>query len=274
VQLIHTIAALRPALEDKREIALVPTMGNLHDGHLSLVRIARERPGTVVASIFVNRLQFAPHEDFREYPRTLERDCQMLEDSGCDIVFAPTEEEIYPEDQGYRVHPQPELANILEGQLRPGFFTGVCTVVLKLLNIVQPSSVVFGKKDFQQLLVIKKMLRQLSLPIELLAGDTIREASGLALSSRNGYLDDAQRIEAAQLHATLQNIGILVRAGRSDWPRLEAQAIESLSARGWRPEYVSVRRQKDLSAPTPDSALVVLAAARLGGTRLIDNLEV
>jgi pantoate--beta-alanine ligase len=274
VQLIHTIAALRPALEDKREIALVPTMGNLHDGHLSLVRIARERPGTVVASIFVNRLQFAPHEDFREYPRTLERDCQMLEDSGCDIVFAPTEEEIYPEDQGYRVHPQSELANILEGQLRPGFFTGVCTVVLKLLNIVQPSSVVFGKKDFQQLLVIKKMLRQLSLPIELLAGDTIREASGLALSSRNGYLDDAQRIEAAQLHATLQNIGILVRAGRSDWPRLEAQAIESLSARGWRPEYVSVRRQKDLSAPTPDSALVVLAAARLGGTRLIDNLEV
>jgi len=269
VQLIHTIAALRPALEDKREIALVPTMGNLHDGHLSLVRIARERPGTVVASIFVNRLQFAPHEDFREYPRTLERDCQMLEDSGCDIVFAPTEE-----DQGYRVHPQSELANILEGQLRPGFFTGVCTVVLKLLNIVQPSSVVFGKKDFQQLLVIKKMLRQLSLPIELLAGDTIREASGLALSSRNGYLDDAQRIEAAQLHATLQNIGILVRAGRSDWPRLEAQAIESLSARGWRPEYVSVRRQKDLSAPTPDSALVVLAAARLGGTRLIDNLEV
>ena len=274
MQLIHTIAALRPALEDKREIALVPTMGNLHDGHLSLVRIARERPGTVVASIFVNRLQFAPHEDFREYPRTLERDCQMLEDSGCDIVFAPTEEEIYPEDQGYRVHPQPELANILEGQLRPGFFTGVCTVVLKLLNIVQPSSVVFGKKDFQQLLVIKKMLRQLSLPIELLAGDTIREASGLALSSRNGYLDDAQRIEAAQLHATLQNIGKLVRAGRSDWPRLEAQAIESLSARGWRPEYVSVRRQKDLSAPTPDSALVVLAAARLGGTRLIDNLEV
>ena len=273
MQLIHTIAALRPALEDKREIALVPTMGNLHDGHLSLVRIARERPGTVVASIFVNRLQFAPHEDFREYPRTLERDCQMLEDSGCDIVFAPTEEEIYPEDQGYRVHPQSELANILEGQLRPAFFTGVCTVVLKLLNIVQPTRVVFGKKDFQQLLVIKKMLRQLALPVELLAGDTIREPSGLALSSRNGYLDDSQRIEAAQLYATLRNLGELVRAGRTDWPRLEAQAIEFLSSRGWSPEYVSVRRQKDLSLPTPDSPLVALAAARLGGRRLIDNLE-
>lgn len=273
MQLIHTIAALRPALEDKRGVALVPTMGNLHDGHLSLVRIARARAATVVASIFVNRLQFAPHEDFGEYPRTLERDCQMLAASGCDIVFAPTEEEIYPEDQGYRVHPQPELADILEGQLRPGFFTGVCTVVLKLLNIVQPGSVVFGKKDFQQLLVIKKMLRQLALPIELLAGDTIREPSGLALSSRNGYLDDSQRIEAAQLHVSLRNLGELARGGRTDWPRLEAQAIEFLSARGWRPEYVSVRRQKDLGLPAPGSALVVLAAARLGGTRLIDNLE-
>jgi pantoate--beta-alanine ligase len=146
-------------------------------------------------------------------------------------------------------------------------------VVLKLLNIVQPTSVVFGKKDFQQLLVIKKMLRQFALPVELVGGDTIREPSGLALSSRNGYLDDAQRIEAAQLHATLRNLRELARAGRTDWPRLEAQAVEFLSARGWHPEYVSVRRQKDLSLPAPGSALVVLAAARLGGTRLIDNLE-
>jgi pantoate--beta-alanine ligase len=273
VQIIHTIAALRPALEDKREVALVPTLGNLHDGHLSLVRIARARAATVVASIFVNRLQFAPHEDFREYPRTLERDCELLARSGCDIVFAPTEEEVYPEDQGYLVQPQPQLANILEGLLRPGFFTGVCTVVLKLLNIVQPRSVVFGKKDFQQLLVIKKMLRQFALPVELLAGDTIREASGLALSSRNGYLDAAQRIEAAQLHAALQIVAELVRDGQTDWLRLESQAMEFLSARGWHPEYVSVRRQKDLSLPTPESPLVVLAAARLGSTRLIDNLE-
>src|SRR5580658_6990754 len=204
-------------------------MGNLHDGHLSLVRIARERPGTVVASIFVNRLQFAPHEDFGDYPRTLDRDCELLKDSGCDIVFAPTEEEVYPEDQGYRVHPQPELADILE--------------------------------------------RQLALPIELLAGDTIREPSGLALSSRNGYLDDSQRIEAALLHATLRNLRELARAGRTDWQRLEAQAVEFLAARGWHPEYVSVRRQKDLSLPAPGSPLVVLAAARLGATRLIDNLE-
>ena len=273
MQLIHTIAALRPALEKKSAVALVPTMGNLHAGHLSLLRLARERSGTVVASIFVNRLQFSPQEDFAEYPRTLERDCQLLADHGCDIVFAPTEEEIYPEDQGYRVDPQPELADILEGQFRPGFFSGVCTVVLKFLNIVRPDTVVFGKKDYQQLLIIKKMLRQLALPIELVAASTVRDPSGLALSSRNNYLDDSQRIEAAQLHAVLLRLAAQARSGRSDWPRLEAQAIEFLSARGWGPEYVSVRRQKDLQPPSPGAALVALAAGRLGGTRLIDNLE-
>src|SRR6202163_1166717 len=181
-------------------------MGNLHDGHLSLVRMARERGGEVVASIFVNPLQFAPHEDFAKYPRTLERDCELLAAGGCDIVFAPSEREVYPELQVYKVHPPARLADILEGHVRPGFFTGVCTVVLKLFNMVQPAAAVFGKKDYQQLLVVRSMVRQLALPIEIVAAETVRDASGLALSSRNGYLNDSQRAEAAQLHMALSKL--------------------------------------------------------------------
>src|ERR1700722_17026455 len=192
---------LRRALAGQRLVTLVPTMGNLHDGHLSLVRIARARGGLVVASIFVNPLQFAPHEDFATYPRTLERDRALLSKVGCDIVFAPEEEEIYPEPQEYKVQPPTRLADILEGQVRPGFFTGVCTVVLKLFNAAQPAAAVFGKKDMQQLLVIRNMVRQLMLPIKLVAAETVRTSSGLALSSRNGYLSDANRAEAAQLYA-------------------------------------------------------------------------
>jgi pantoate--beta-alanine ligase len=252
----------------------VPTMGNLHDGHLSLVRRARERGGPVVASVFVNRLQFAPHEDFATYPRTFDRDCELLSNVGCDILFAPAEEEIYPEAQAYKVHPPAYLAEILEGAVRPGFFIGVCTVVLKLFNAVRPTAALFGKKDYQQLLVIRSMVRQLMLPIKLVSAETVRASTGLALSSRNGYLSVAEREEAAQLYAVLTRTAGAVRSGRGDWGVLEREASDTLTARGWRPDYVAVRRQSDLAEPAGGDRLVVLAAARLGGTRLIDNLEV
>ena len=274
MQIIRTLAELRAAVGAKRRPVLVPTMGNLHAGHLSLVRIAQERGGLVVTSIFVNRLQFAPHEDFATYPRTFERDCELLAGSGCDIVFAPADHEVYPEAQGYMVHPPHGLADILEGQVRPGFFTGVCTVVLKLFNMVEPAAAVFGKKDYQQLLVIRGMLRQLALPIELVAAETVRDPSGLALSSRNGYLNESQRAEAAQLHAALRSLVVGVKSGRTDWQRLEREAQEFLAARGWQPDYVAIRRRSDLREPSAGQPLVTLAAARLGGTRLIDNLEI
>jgi pantoate--beta-alanine ligase len=273
MQIIKTIAELRAALKPAEKRVLVPTLGNLHAGHLSLVRIARERGDRVVTSIFVNRLQFAPHEDFATYPRTLDRDCELLAASGCDIVFAPADDEVYPEPQGFKVHPPPELADILEGKVRPGFFTGVCTVVLKLFNMVEPASAVFGKKDYQQLLVIRSMVRQLALPIEMVSAETVRDPSGLALSSRNGYLNDSQRAQAAQLHAALSELVAEATSGRTDWRALEREAQDFLTARGWQPDYVAVRRQSDLSEPSTGEPLVVLAAARLSGTRLIDNLE-
>ena len=287
MQVIQTIAELRAVLGAGRRVVLVPTMGNLHAGHLSLVRIARGRGDLVVTSIFVNRLQFAPQEDFATYPRTFERDCELLAQNGCDIVFAPTDSEVYPEPQGCTVRPPPALTDIFEGQVRPGFFTGVCTVVLKLFNMVQPAVAVFGKKDYQQLLVIRSMVRQLALPIEIVPAEIVRDAGGLALSSRNGYLNDSQRIEAPQLHAALRRVQMAARAGRSDWPLLEQEAMAFLTGRGWQPDYVAVRRRSDLGAPlahpgaatrprdaSTNEALVVLAAARLGGTRLIDNLEI
>ncbi len=274
MHIIQTAAELRAARKPGQGIALVPTMGNLHAGHLSLVRIARECGDLVMTSIFVNRLQFAPHEDFAQYPRTFERDCQLLADSGCDIVFAPNDAEVYPEPQGYTVHAPAGLAGILEGEVRPAFFTGVCTVVLKLFNMVQPATAVFGKKDYQQLLVIRGMVRQLALPIEIVAAETVRDASGLALSSRNGYLSDSQREQAAQLQTALNMLAAAVKSGRADWQMLEGEAREFLSAAGWQPDYVSIRRRTDLGEPSRGEALVVLAAARLGGTRLIDNLEI
>jgi pantoate--beta-alanine ligase len=274
MQIIRTVAELRAALRAKGRPVLVPTMGNLHEGHLSLVRIARARGALVVTSIFVNRLQFAPHEDFATYPRTFERDCELLAASGSDIVFAPADSEIYPEAQGYMLHPPHGLADILEGEVRPGFFTGVCTVVLKLFNLVEPAAAVFGKKDYQQLLVIRGMVRQLALPIEMIGAETVRDPSGLALSSRNGYLNDSQRAEAAQLHAALSKLVAGAQNGRTDWQRLEHEAQEFLTARGWRPDYVAIRRQSNLREPSAGEPLVALAAARLGGTRLIDNLEI
>jgi pantoate--beta-alanine ligase len=279
VQIVRTIAELRLAVGGGRRLVLVPTMGNLHDGHLSLVRIARQHGDLVAASIFVNRLQFAPHEDFSTYPRTFDRDSELLSGAGCDIVFAPADAEVYPEAQGYTVHPPPALGEILEGQVRPGFFAGVCTVVLKLFNMVRPQAAVFGKKDYQQLLVVRSMVRQLALPIEIVPAETVRDANGLALSSRNGYLDGSQRDKAAQLHAELSKVAAAVKSGRTDWLSLEREAQESLGASGWQPDYMAIRRRSDLSQPSagsPSTAepLAVLGAARLGGTRLIDNLEI
>ncbi len=274
---IHTLAELRAALAGQPRTAFVPTMGNLHEGHLSLVRQARAAGGPVVASIFVNRLQFAPHEDFDTYPRTLERDADLLQGAGCDLLFAPAERELYPQPQGYKLHPPAELADILEGHFRPGFFIGVCTVVLKLFQCVQPAVAVFGKKDYQQLMVIRNMVQQLAMPIEIVGGETCRAEDGLALSSRNGYLGPAERAEAATLNRTLRAAAQAVQAGGRDFAALEATAMQALSARGWAPDYVAIRRRQDLLPPQPGEgpgALVALAAARLGATRLIDNLEI
>jgi pantoate--beta-alanine ligase len=249
-------------------------MGNLHEGHLSLVHEARRRADVVVASIFVNQLQFAPNEDFDKYPRTFDRDRELLVKAGCDIVFAPDSQAMYPEAQECKVHPPAGLADILEGNSRPGFFVGVSTVVLKLFNIVRPSVAVFGKKDYQQLLVIKNMVRQLALPIEIISAETVREASGLALSSRNGYLDDHQRLEAVQLYRTLCDAVTKVKSGKTSREDIEQAASESLRARGWQPDYVAIRRRRDLGVPENLDKLVILGAARLGNTRLIDNVEI
>lgn len=276
IRVIHTIAELRSALAGAPAVGFVPTMGNLHQGHLDLVRIIRPQSSVVVASIFVNRLQFGPHEDFDRYPRTLQGDVQALESVGCDLVFAPDEQELYPVAQGYKVHPPPELADILEGHFRPGFFVGVATVVHKLFNIVQPHRAVFGQKDYQQLMVIRNLVQQMALPIEILAGPTTRAADGLALSSRNGYLSAAERAEAPQLQALLQHMAQRVRAeGLGAVATIEAQAHAALAARGWQPDYLCIRRRADLQLPTAlGEPLVALAAAKLGTTRLIDNLEI
>lgn len=275
MNVIPSIAELRRQLAGARPV-FVPTMGNLHAGHLALVARARQAGAPVVASIFVNRLQFLPHEDFDSYPRTFDDDCAALAAAGCDLLFAPNEAELYPEPQTFKLQPDAALADILEGQFRPGFFTGVCTVVLKLFSCVQPSAAVFGKKDYQQLMVIRRMVQQLALPIEIIGNETVREADGLAMSSRNGYLSSAERAEAVRLSATLRQTAERVSAG-TPVAEAEAQALATLAAHGWQPDYVNVRRRRDLLPPTGEGAaaepLVALAAARLGRTRLIDNLE-
>lgn len=274
MEVIRTIAELRRVLFKAQRTAFVPTMGNLHEGHLSLVELARAQGAPVVTSIFVNRLQFAPHEDFDTYPRTFERDCELLQRAGCDVVFMPSESELYPQVQTCKVHPPPALADILEGQFRPGFFIGVCTVVLKLFGIVQPRVAVFGKKDYQQLMVVRDMVRQLALPIEIVGGETMRADDGLALSSRNGYLDAGEREAAVLLSRELRSVASALRTSRPGFSRLEASAMDRLRSQGWAPDYVAIRRQEDLALPTADEPLVVLGAARLGKTRLIDNVEV
>jgi len=273
MQVVDTIAELRALLARRSGIAVVPTMGNLHAGHIALVREARRRAPIVVTTLFVNRLQFGPREDFDRYPRTMANDCAQLASVGCDYVFAPDEREMYPSPQTCHVEPSPVLADILEGAFRPGFFRGVATVVLKLFNIVQPQVALFGRKDYQQLRIIEHMVRELALPIEIVPCDTMRDTDGLALSSRNGYLSDPERAEASRLHAILVAVRDAVARG-GDIAVEQAGALARLTDRGWTPDYVEVRRQSDLLIPTPaDRDLVVLAAARLGRTRLIDNVE-
>ena len=273
MDVIHHIAKLRARLDREAAVVLVPTMGNLHAGHIALVATARRRGGCVVASIFVNRLQFAPGGDFDRYPRTLDRDAEMLRSVGCDVVFAPDEHEMYPEPQQVHVSP-PDVAQHLEGNFRPGHFQGVCTVVAKLFNIVHPDVAVFGKKDYQQLAVIRAMERQLDFGIEIVGVETVREVDGLAMSSRNGYLSAAERAKAPQLNAELRKIKDAIEAGSHRFDRHEAMARADLEMAGWKVDYVAVRNRA-LAPPAPhDKELVVLAAAALGKTRLIDNIEV
>ena len=273
MHIVRTIAELRDLLAAFKRPAFVPTMGNLHDGHIALIEQAKPMGDVTVASIFVNRLQFLPHEDFDTYPRTWDSDCARLAAAGCDVLFAPDEKELYPEPQTYKVHPPPELADILEGHFRPGFFIGVSTVVMKLFACVQPRIAVFGKKDYQQLMIIRRMVEQFALPIDIVGGETRRAPDGLALSSRNGYLSPSQREEAAQLYRVLEAMATEWRTGNKDMAAIEARAMHTLIQRGWKPDYMVVRRQADLLAPAGDEPLVVLGAAKLGDTRLIDNLE-
>lgn len=280
MKVVHSIRELRDQLRGQNRVSFVPTMGNLHEGHLALMKLARQHGDPVVASIFVNRLQFGQGEDFEKYPRTLQEDIEKLErDRNVYVLFAPHEGEMYPEPQQYRVQPPDDLGAILEGEFRPGFFSGVCTVVLKLFSCVQPQVAIFGKKDYQQLMIIRAMSRQLQLPVEVLAHETVRADDGLALSSRNTYLSPQERAEAPTLYRELQQLRERLLGGATRIEDLEAQARTRLESRGWQVDYFSVRRQADLHAPTAadftnGAGLVALAAARLGQTRLIDNLEI
>lgn len=274
MEVIHTVRELRHRLAGEGAVGFVPTMGSLHAGHLSLVREARSLASCVVASIFVNRLQFGAGEDFERYPRRLEDDARQLAGAGCQVVFAPDEAEMYPQPQTYFVEP-PALRDELEGAVRPGHFRGVCTVVLKLFQIVQPQVALFGKKDYQQWVILRDMVESLALPVRMVAGETIRAQDGLALSSRNAYLTPEERDEAPHLLAQLHAAAERLRGGRHTTAEVEEGASMGLRERGWLVDYISVRRRHDLAMPhAGDLRLVLLAAARLGGTRLIDNLEI
>lgn len=278
MKVVHNIQELRDQMQGQTRVAFVPTMGNLHQAHLSLMKLARQHGDPVVASIFVNRLQFGPNEDFDQYPRTLQDDvAKMEQERDVYVLFAPSEKEMYPEPQNFRVSPPDHLGRILEGHFRPDFFEGVCTVVLKLFSCVQPRVAVFGKKDYQQLMVVRQMVRQFQLPVEILAHETVREDDGLAMSSRNRYLSEAERAEAPRLYQALQEMARQLQQGLSR-DDIEAQAVRTLAERGWKVDYMALRRQSDLLEPTEEQIqagepLVALAAAKLGATRLIDNLE-
>ena len=283
MKIISDIQELRDHLRGQNRASFVPTMGNLHEGHLSLMRLARQHGDPVVASIFVNRLQFGPNEDFDSYPRTMQADIDKLEKEGVYILFAPTERDLYPQPQEYRVDPPQQLGDILEGEFRPGFFKGVCTVVLKLFSCVQPKVAVFGKKDYQQLMIIRQMAKQFALPVEIIPGETIRAEDGLALSSRNGYLSIEERAEAPELMKELKEVrqrvlDLNVRDAKS-LSEIEKAAVASLAGRGWQPDYIAIRQQSNLAPASNKSLqagepLVILTAAKLGKTRLIDNLEI
>ncbi len=273
MEITTTVAGLRQRLAKETAIAFVPTMGNLHAGHLQLVEVAKQHGRCVVVSIFVNPLQFGANEDLASYPRTLDADCEKLQAAGVNVVFAPSEAEMYPVEQTITVNPPP-IANDLCGAARPGHFAGVATVVLKLFNMVQPQVAVFGKKDFQQLFIIRELVKQLNLPIAIIGVDTRRDEDGLALSSRNGYLSAAQRLEAPRLQRALQLVVEAAKKGGQDFAAIEAQTAQYLTQLGWIVDYISIRSaQTLLPAENTERQLVVLAAARLGKTRLIDNLE-
>ena len=282
MKVISSIQELRDQLRGQNRAAFVPTMGNLHEGHLSLMRLARQHGDPVVASIFVNRLQFGPNEDFDKYPRTLQDDIEKLQSEGVYVLFAPSERDMYPVPQEYRVEPPHDLGDILEGEFRPGFFKGVCTVVMKLFSCAQPRVAVFGKKDYQQLMIVRQMVQQFALPIDIIPAETVRAEDGLALSSRNRYLSPDERAEAPVLYRTLHDVRDTVLGGdraSADLLAVEARARASLEQRGWKPDYVSIRKRVNLQAPTREEflagePLVILTAARLGATRLIDNLEI
>ncbi|PHV49945.1 pantoate--beta-alanine ligase [Janthinobacterium sp. BJB301] len=279
MKIISDIEELRDQLSGQLRTAFVPTMGNLHEGHLSLMRLARKHGDPIVASIFVNRLQFGPNEDFEKYPRTMAADIAKLEKEGVYVLFAPTEKELYPEPQEYRVRPPDDLGNTLEGEFRPGFFEGVCTVVTKLFSCVGPRVAVFGKKDYQQLMIIRNMARQFALPTEIIAAETYRADDGLALSSRNMYLSESERAEAPELFKGLNFVAEEVRKGNLAVAELEQASMQLLNSRGWKSDYIAVRKRANLQAPNAaelaaGEPLVVLAAAKLGQTRLIDNLEI
>jgi len=274
MDVIHSVTALRERLEQVPNNVFVPTMGNLHPGHIQLIDIAKPRAACTVVSIFVNRLQFGPKDDFERYPRTLQNDFEKCRAAGVDVVFVPDERAIYPEPQTFVVEPS-DLQHILEGAARPRHFRGVATVVLKLFNMVRPHSAIFGKKDYQQYIVLRDMVRQFALPIEIIPADTVRAADGLALSSRNQYLSPEQRKEAPRLYRTLCRMRDELLRGSRDMQRRELDGMAELARNGWRPDYIAIRRQADLQEGTPeDTHLVIVAAARLGTTRLIDNLEV
>jgi pantoate--beta-alanine ligase len=279
MRVIHTSAELIGMLRQQKRVAFVPTMGNLHDGHLHLVNIAKQHADCVVVSIFVNPLQFGQNEDLDRYPRTLEADCKQLEKAGVSLVFAPSVIEIYPGFDGQSLHQQvtinlPAIASELCGASRPGHFSGVATVVTKLFNIIQPNVAIFGKKDFQQLFIIRKLVNQLNFPIEIIAGDTIREPGGLAMSSRNGNFSDAEKTHAAQLHLALREVVEAIKLKQYDYRTIENNAAQQLSKKGWKVDYIAIRSSFTLQPALADVAnLVILGAATLNGTRLIDNIE-
>lgn len=279
MRVIQHIDDLRSQMHGQNRVAFVPTMGNLHEGHLSLIRLAAKHGDPVLTSIFVNRLQFAPNEDFDKYPRTFESDCSKLEKENVYVLFAPTEADLYPEPQTYRIQPPEQLGDILEGEFRPGFFQGVCTVVSKLFSCVQPRYAIFGKKDYQQLMIIRQMCRQLAIPVEIIAAETVRDDDGLALSSRNQYLSAEHREEAPRLYKILQFVREQLLSSPQNIVGIEQQAMNTLKEHGWMADYVAIRCRRDLLPPSEqdfleNQPLVILAAARLGATRLIDNLEV
>ncbi|MBC7489742.1 MAG: pantoate--beta-alanine ligase [Glaciimonas sp.] len=279
MKIISSIEELRDQMRGQLRTAFVPTMGNLHEGHLSLMRLAKRYGDPVVASIFINRLQFGPNEDFDKYPRTFTADVGKLEKEGVYVLFAPTEKDLYPEPQEFRIQPPDDLGNTLEGEFRPGFFTGVTTVVVKLFSCVQPRVAVFGKKDYQQLMIIRNMVKQFALPTDIIAAETFRTDDGLALSSRNMYLSTDERTEAPALYKALTHIAEEIHNGQRDIAKLEQQAMAQLCSNGWEPDYISVRKRSNLQIASEDQLLqgeklVVLSAAKLGKTRLIDNLEI